>query len=92
MIDAPFNPYLFLEVFHPDYSGCDIIAWLDDLDKYLDDEYDPDNMEDTGTRMAMAFPDKYDAYVEHLRLYCQEMLRAVEKYQSLRYPDGILPY
>ena len=92
LIDIPFDPNIFLEVFHPDYSRCDNIAWMDDLNKYIDGEYDQDNMEDSGTRMACAFPDKFDAHVEHLRLYCQEMLRAVRAYQSLRYPSGILPY
>ena len=92
LVDFPFDPYLFLEAFHPDYYRCDNIAWMDDLDKYIDGEYDPKDLNDSATRMAHAFPDKYDAYVEHLRLYCQEMLRAVKTYQSLRYPNGILPY
>ena len=90
--NKPFDPWEFLELFHPNYYVCDNIAWMDDIDKYLGNEFDPADTEETGTKMSVAFPDRYDASVEKLRLFCQEMLRAVETYQSLRYPNGVVPY
>lgn len=91
MINEPFDKWEFLAIFHPNYN-CDNIAFEDDLERYLTGEYNPEDPDDTGTQMAKAFPDTYDAEVEQLRLFCQEMLRAVNVYQSMRYPSGIIPY
>ena len=85
--NAPFDDYEFCGIFHPNYN-CDNIAFIDDLNRYLNGQYDPNDPYDNGTRMSKIFPDEYDAEVECLRLYCQEMLQAVEVYQSMRYPEG----
>lgn len=90
-----FEPWEFMAKYHPNYSLEDNIAWHDDIQKFLDDEYDPDDKEDTGTAMAEAFKgDKFFAAVEAQRLYCQEMLRAIDNYYEQRFGPGalILPY
>jgi|GEM_PF-5807730 len=86
------DKWAFLEKYHPNYTGEDNIAFISDLDRYLAGEYDPEDPRYNATRMARAFPDRLDAEIERERLYCQEMLRAINVYQSRRYPDGILPY
>lgn len=91
LANSDFDEWEFLAIFHPNYN-CDNIAFNDDLERYLNGEYNPEDPEDNAARMAEAFPDRYDAEVEQLRLYCKEMLRAVNAYQSLRYPNGIIPY
>lgn len=92
LLNEAFEPYMFLSLFHPNFCGCDNIAWMDDIEKYINNEYNPDDLKDNVTRLENVFPDKYDANVEQLRLYCQEMLRAITNYQHLRYPNDFIPY
>lgn len=86
--DNDFDEWDFLSMFHPNYN-CDNIAWEGDIEKYLSCEGEPG---DCSEWVGKAFPDEYDAEVERLRLYCKEMLRAIDEYYSMRYPSGILPY
>ena len=95
MATERFDPWEFMEKYHPNYSQENNIAWHDDIQKFLDDEYNPNDDNDSGTAMAKAFKgDKYFAAVEAERLYCQEMLRAIEAYYKQRFGSGphILPY
>lgn len=90
-----FNTWKFLGKYHPNYSQDNNIAWHDDIQKFINDEYDPDDPNDTGNAMAKAFKgDKFFAAVEAERLYCQEMLRAIDAYYKERFGSGpvILPY
>lgn len=95
MATKTFEPFAFMEKYHPNYSGEDNIAHMDDIQKFIDDEYDPNDPQDSGAWMATAFGgDKYFAAVEAQRLYCQEMLRAIDNYYKEKFCEGavILPY
>lgn len=81
LIDAPFDDLEFLGAFHPNYN-CDEIAWEGDIDKYLHGEGEPG---DCTEWVAKQYPDLFDAHVARLGLWCQNMLKAVENYEKMRY-------
>lgn len=83
----------FLEEYHPNYYESEEIARIEDLERYISDEYDMTDLSDPANILREEFPDKKDAYAEMQRMKSQEMIRAVENYNSMnRSPDELAVY
>ena len=77
-----FDEWQFIEHYHPNYN-CDEIAWIDDICKILDNDYEPDSAAAQSEYVGM--PEE-ELIAERNRLTAIVLREAMENYISENLP------